>query len=321
MKMIQGTAIAALALASVAVLPSSAQDNGFAFGPPLRSRNVFAYKYTERVTTVHEMEGNTLDSTERVLTYYITQRQSPVNEGSGMLKIEANIDSMTIDVRRADQRITFNTQLFAEQDWKLGGHREVLAPASLVNRMVTFTISPYGEILDLESAELDKVAKQAEAPQVDEFTRTRLAEVTTNEYLAAVYLPWRMLPLGREVAFDKPMPAPLWVPLDRLSFRGNGSVTVVKSPTGEPKLRFEGSAENPILAKITTAGFDDPMTVESARASIAGEMELESDGVVRSGWASITGTAVSDRSGATINSRIRHEVYIESLGVAPYANN
>jgi len=321
MKMIQGAGIAALALASIAAVPSSAQENGFSFGPPLRSKHLFAYKYTERVTTVHEMDGGATDSTERVLTYYITQRQIPIPEKKGMMKVEANIDSMTIDLRGADQRITFNTQLFAQQDWKIGGHREVLVPASLVNRMVSFEVSPYGEIMEIESVELDKARKQAELPQVDAFTRARLAEITTDEYLAAVLLPWRMAPLGRKVEYNKPMATPLWVALDRLSFRGTGSVAVMKSSTGGPKLRFEGRVKNPVFAKITTAGFDEPLTVKSAEASVAGEMELESDGVVRSGWASITGTAISERSGAAVNSRIRHEVYIESLGVAPYASN
>src|SRR3954468_8246657 len=79
--------------------PAPSASDRFDFGPPLRANIVFIYKYTERVTEVHEMNGQIADSTQRVLTYYISQRQIPSNTRKGLLAIEANIDSMEIDVR------------------------------------------------------------------------------------------------------------------------------------------------------------------------------------------------------------------------------
>lgn len=314
--LIQGTIAAAIMCGAAA--SAVAQDQKFSFGPPLRSNHVFAYKYTERVTTVHEISGSVADSSERTLTYYITQHQFPTPGKNGMLTVQANIDSMMLEVRTdGGQRLEFNTQTFAFTDGRLAAHREVLVPSSLVNRLVTFNITPYGEILSVDSRDLENVQEQAKDSTIDEFTRTRLAEITTDQYLASVFLPWRMLPVGRQVEYNEPVSVPLWMSFDRLSFKGTGTSTLAKSPDGDPVLRFEGRLSSPVLAKITTTGFDDPLTVKSANANVAGELTLESDGVVRRGWTAVTGSAVSDRHGIPVNTRIRHEAYIETIGVSP----
>lgn len=307
-------------LACCATVPSFAQEETFRFGPPLRSSFLFAYKYTERVTTVHTMVGGAADSSERVLTYYITQHQFPTPGKNGLITVQANVDSMSLEFTEGADRLTFNTQRFVEQDWKLSGHREVLIPSSLVNRLVTFSVSPYGEILGMESEDLEDAKKQAADPGVDEFTRTRLQEITTDAYLASVLFPWRMLPLGRTVGYGRPVSVPLWMAMDRISFRGDGTLTLMKSPSGEPKAHFEGRLAGPVLAKLTVAAFGEPLTVKSATASVAGEMELEADGVVHSGWIAINGTASSMRDGRPVETRIKHEVYVEAMGVSPFNN-
>lgn len=297
-----------------------AQDQKFSFGPPLRSNHVFAYKYTERVTTVHEMMGSVVDSSERLLTYFITQHQFPTPGKSGMLTVQANIDSMMLEIRTdGDHRLVFNTQTFNQTDGKAAGHRDVLVPSSLVNRFVTFNVTSYGEILSVDSRDLDNVLAQAKDSSIDAFTRTRLAEITTDQYLASVFLPWRMLPVGRQVKYNDQVSVPLWMGLDRLSFKGKGKAMLTKSPSGDPVLRIEGRLSDPVLAKLTTSGFDDPLTVKSAQANVAGELTLESDGVVLRGWTAVTGSAVCDRNGTRVDTRIKHESYIESMGVSPLA--
>ena len=74
---------AASALAQPGGIPKAADDDRFSFGPPLRRNVVLAYKYTERVKTVNELNGHAFDSSERVLSYFITERQVP-----GFMQIE-----------------------------------------------------------------------------------------------------------------------------------------------------------------------------------------------------------------------------------------
>lgn len=311
--------IVATVIAVAATATSIAQENEFRFGPPLRSNYVFGYKYTERVNAVHEIGGTIADSSVRVVTYFVTQRQILANTG-GPITVEANIDSMTLDVRGIEEHVTFNTQQFVEGDWKNARHREVLGPSSIVNRLITANVSPYGEILDIKSEDLENVMRQAENPGVDDFTRVRIAEITTKDYLSTVFFPWRMLPLGRSVGYDRSAPSPLVVALDRLAFRGTGTSHVTKSPAGEPVLRFEGRVSDPILKKMTIGAYSDPLEVKSAEARIAGELTLEEDGVVRNGWMNVTGTVTSDRAGVPVTSRIRHEVYVELMGMVPFAS-
>lgn len=311
--------LAAAIMAIAATGISYAQQSEFSFGPPLRSAYLFAYKYTERVTAVHEIDGAVADSSERVVSYYITEHQTV--EPGGSITLTANIDSMQLDFRGANDRVSFNTQRFVEQDWKNARHIEVLAPSSLVNRIVSARISPYGEILEMKSGDLDAVRKQTEHPGVEEFTRVRVAESLTNEYISSILFPWRMAPLGRKVRYEKPTAVPFWVAMDRLSFHGTGNATLGQSPSGEPVLRLQGKVEKPVMSQMTIGAYSDPLKVKSAQAVVAGELTLEEDGVVRSGWINVTGSVVSDRNGAKVTSHIRHETYIEQMAISPYAAN
>jgi hypothetical protein len=305
--------------------PAPASNERFDFGPPLRPDIVFIYKYTERVTEVHEMAGQIVDSTQRLLTYYISQRQIPSPERKGLLSIEANIDSMEIDVRGMDgNRIFFNTQRLtgAAGELELIRHREVFGPSTLVNRMVTFTISPYGEIIKVASPSLKQAREDVNDPRIDDFTRARILEVMTDEYLTSVYLPWRnVVPLSRKVPYNKDLPVPFLTAFDRVSFRDTASVRVVKGADGASHLTFVSHLDRPLSKSMTIAAFDEPIKLDAASAAVTGDLKLDEDGVILSGWTSMKGTASGKRQGVLVHSTIAHEVYVEQMAMAPVTSN
>lgn len=294
----------------------------FKFGPPLRNNILFAYKYTERVRAIHSIDGAPYDSSERVLTYFITQRQVPVPEKAGVIDVQVLVDSMQLDYRHPSDTFFFDTQKLSGEEWNMVKHREVLVPSALVNRMVVFRLSPYGEVLSLKSEALDEVRRQASEPGVDIFTQTLVAGVTSDEYLTSVLLPWRgVVPLGREVRYDRPVTLPFFASLDRVSFKEKVTSYLEKKPDGELHLRFDATLARPHTKMMTITSFDEALKVKSTTATMTGDLKLDEDGVVHSGWSVAKGTIMSDRGGSKIRSDISHEIYIESIGLSPLTSN
>lgn len=291
------------------------------FGPPLRAQFVFAYKYTERVRTTLELDGVPFDSTDRTLTYFMTMHQTVANDGSRRVQVELNVDSMQLDFRSSGDSLHFHTQHLQGDDWNMVRHREILVPSALVSRVMMFQLSPYGEIIEIGGRALADLREQGEVPEVEPFTRARLAELTTDEYLASVLLPWRcVVPLGARV--DAGRPAVLRnVPLtmDRIAFRNDVNSTLEFGRDGLPFLRFDAKLDSVVTPTMTVLQFDQPMSVVGAEGTITGQMKMQEDGVVSSGWSVATGTINAERGGQKVVERVTHEVFIESMGTATYA--
>lgn len=299
-----------------------AQNGPFRFGPPLRDNIVFTYKYVERVTELVEAEGQLVDSSRRIVTYYISERQLPARD-KGLISVEVIVDSMEIDRRGMGEPLYFNTQQIAHaSDQRLVSHRDVFAPSILVNRMVTFVMTSYGQILRVESPSRKQALQDIESAPLDPFTRERLRATLADEYLASVMLPWRnVVPFGQKVAFDKPQRIPFWTAFDRVSFRDTALVTLVKAPDGAAHIRFSAQLTRPLTSMVTMSAFEEPLKLDGAKASVAGDLTLEEDGVVRSGWTTMTGTLTARRNGRPAKSTVTHEVFIESMGMTPAISN
>jgi hypothetical protein len=301
------------------VVPAAAQDSApFSFAAPLRPRIVFAYRYAERVRMAQRVNGGTIDSSDRLLTYFITERQMAGENGTWT--IEANIDSMRVDFNGAAGRALFNTQ-------ELGGneamvrHREVLIPSSLVNRLVTFTLSPYGEIIDMKSEGLTELVKQASDPGIDQFTRDRLMAYLSKERLASIYFPWRgVTPMGQQMTYGKALSQPFITALDELPVRDTAMLQLVR-PKGDeqgPHLLFSAPLGTLISNKLTVSAFEKPLVVKSVEGKVTGDLSLEEDGVVRSGWVTTTATTRGNLDGRDVTTSITEEVFINQIGMMQF---
>ncbi len=291
------------------------------FGPPLRAQFVFAYKYTERVRTLLELEGTPYDSTDRTLTYFMTMHQTVSNDGSRRVMVELNVDSMQLDLRSSGDSLHFHTQHLQGDDWNMVRHREILVPSAFVSRPLMFQLSPYGEIMGISGKALADLREQGEIPEVDPFTRARLKELTTDDYMASVLLPWRcVVPLGALVEVERPVvlkSVPLT--LDRVAFRNNVNSTLEFGKDGLPVLRFDATLDSVVTPTITLLQFDQPLNVVGAEGTITGKLKMQEDGVVTGGWSVATGTINADRGGQKVTERVTHEVFIESMGTVTYA--
>jgi hypothetical protein len=313
-------------LLAAAILSGSsaarAQECGMTFGPPLRQNMLFAYKYTERVRAVYETPGENgpiRDSSERTLTYFITERQLPFIGDQGLVKIEVNIDSMQMEYHSGDESLTFDTQKQATE-YKDITHRELLVPSALVNRVAIFTLSPYGELVKIEGPILD-IRNQVNAPQIDEFTRDRGMALTAQEYLVSVMFPWRgAAPLGRSVVCGRPLEIKTGLVLDRVPFADPVEATFTMS--GENRhLNYQGTLAHPAVRTMTVNSFRDPLTITSASGTISGGLELDQDGVVREGWSAARGTLVGTVDNLKVNGTISHEVFISRMWISPFTVN
>jgi hypothetical protein len=300
-------------------LSASAQENKtFSFGPPLRANIVFAYKYSERLQSVQQMHGQIVDSSDRTLTYFITERILPGENGT--FTVEANVDSMRIDANSMGEKLSFNTQQLKGSEMMVR-HREVLAVTSLVNRMVTFTLSPYGEVIQIESQPLQELLQQAQAPSVDAFTRERVRSLAGNGYLASVFLPWRGLtPVGRTVKYGEKVSMPFWSSIDLLSFNDTAVVTIQHSTDGTPgpTVGFTATLDNPLNKMMTATAITEPMKLVRASGTVNGQMRLDEDGSVLSGWTAMKGSAEAEYDGQTLTSNFTQETYIDLLGLMPF---
>lgn len=291
------------------------------FGPPLRANFVFAYKYTERVRSTLELDGALFDSTERLLTYYMTMHQTVATDGSHRVSLELNVDSMQLDFRSTGDSLHFHTQHLQGDDWNMVRHREVLVPSAFVSRVMMFQLAPYGQVIGIGGKALADLREQGNVPEVDPFTRARLAEMTLDSYIASVLLPWRcVVPLGSRVQTGKPVQlhdVPLT--MDRTSFRNDVTSTLEYGADGLPVLRFEAALDSVVTPTLTLLQFDQPMNITGADGRITGQLRMQEDGVVSGGWSVATGTIKANRSGQQVTERVRHEVFIEAMGTTTYA--
>ena len=89
-----------------------------------------------------------------------------------------------------------------------------------------------------------------------------------------------------------------------------------------PVLEFTASLSNPHSEWITYDGIENPMRLDDAEGTMHGELNLDQDGVVLSGFSTASGTAEGNVQGKEIRVRFDHEVFVELTGMtsAPIAN-
>ncbi|MBC8145090.1 MAG: hypothetical protein H7X80_05850 [bacterium] len=309
------TSIAAVATLS-AQSPLTASD-ALEFGPPLRPNIVFSYKFTERVHSIYESQGTVVDSGERILTYYISERQLPLD--GGRWSIEANVDSMRVDYKHDGATLQFNTQDAVDGPFDIN-HREILAPSSIVNLPATVTLSSYGEILDVESPAFDDLREQIKSEGVDPAVRERVLDLTSTEFVGATVFPWRnIVPLGRRVAYFDTLRLPFAGVLDRTPVRDTATVVLIRQ-NEKAVLNFSSTFARAVRPTATFTELRDPVAIESVNGRISGGLNLDDDGVVISGWTAATGTIAGIVSGAPIVATIRHETYTEMIGMMSLTN-
>jgi len=319
-------ALVAITIGACAAPGAMAQEQShFSFGTPLRYNIVFGYTYSERVkTSIYDDGGMMIDSNERIVTYHISERQVLTDSVAGILDVEANVDSMTVEFQsfRTGERVTFDTQNPADAGNPAKvRHREILAPSVVVNRFVTFSLTPYGQMVSLKKEALDDVREQANTPGIDDFTRARIDEVTTSEYLRSLYFPWRgVLPVGQKVAYDAPVQMPFAGVLGRIPFRDT-AISRLKHTDKGLMLAFQG-AFNSTPATFTTVDLlEHPLKIQSVNGTIAGDLSLDEDGVVRSGWSGATGVFAGTSDGKRYTGTVSHEIYFKQFDMSPFVAN
>jgi hypothetical protein len=305
------------ALAGIAVSDASAQDKPLAFGPPLRPNIVFSYKFTERVRAVYESQGQVVDSGQRVLTYYVSQKQEPMT--GGRWQIEANIDSMRVEYVHNGETLHFNTQDAATEQFDIN-HREILGPSAIVNRVAMITLSPYGEVLNVESPSFEFLKEQIAAPGVDAVTRERVVDLISPEFLSAAVFPWRSVaPLGRTVGYSETLRVPFVGVLDRIAVRDTAEVTLTRH-NGKATLGFTSDFGHTARKLAAFTELLEPVSIASIDGSISGALTLDDDGVVVSGWTTAKGTINGVVSGAPLVATVWHETFTEMIGMMSLNN-
>lgn len=305
------------AIASVGAAEASAQTRPLQFGPPLRPNIVFSYKFTERVRTVYESAGEAIDSGHRVLSYFVSQKQSPLDGGRWL--IEANVDSMHVEYRHNGETIRFNTQEAATKSFDIT-HREILGPSAIVNRVAMITLSPYGEVLAVESPSFEFLREQIAEPGVDPVIRERVLDMITPEFLSATLLPWRSIaPLGRSVAYGDTLAIPYAGVLDRVGVRDTARVVLTRQ-NDKAVLSFESDFTTATRPFGAFTELLDPVSIGSTAGHISGALNIDDDGVVVSGWTAAKGTVTGTVSGAPIAATVWHETYTEMIGMMSVTN-
>ncbi len=292
----------------------------FTFGPPLRTNMLFAYRYQEVVKAVHDVsmpDGvQSTDSTRRVLTYFITERQVPSKLGNGAMVIEANIDSMRLDFTSPAGHLQFDTQKLLGTDYDVQ-HPEILVPSAVVNRLAKFTISPYGEILSIDGPITD-VHDQVMVPGIDAFTRARAADLFDPHGLEAIFFPWHgALPLGRTVRCGEAVRLGAGTLLDRIPFDDSVEVTL-PGDEDAPYATFTGTLTHPAVDEWTIDGLRDPARIIDADGVVSGRLNLDPDGVVVDGWTAVRGTVTSTSGDVKVRSTLTHEIDISRLMITNF---
>ena len=294
-----------------------AQTKSLEFGPPLRPNIVFSYKFTERVSTVYESNGEVLDSGQRILSYFVSERQLPL--AGGRWQIEANIDSMRVEFTNGGKTLRFNTQEAAHENFDIN-HREILAPSLLVNRVAMVTLSPYGEIVSIESPSFDFLREDAANPANDLFTRERLLDLITPEFIGATMFPWRsIVPLGRKVAYNDTLRIPYAGVLDRVSIRDTAEVVLTRT-NEKPVLNFASTFSRAVRPNAAFTELLDPVAITGVDGRVFGSLNLDDDGVVVSAWTASSGKIAGTIAGAPVTATVRHETYTETIGMMSFVN-
>lgn len=309
-----------LLLCSGALLAQPSPHGGepVQFGPPMRPNTLFAYKYTERVKQVMEVNGRVMDSSERVLTYFFTERQRPHPDRDGLLLVEANIDSMRVEVVRPGDTLRFNTQV--PGDWANTKSREVMGPSVLVNRILAWTVDGYGAVVSSEEKGFKDLRRQVQDPSVDLFTRARVLEVIDPSYIRTIMIPWRgSVPVGRTMPLDRPYSADMLAALDRTPFTARAKAHLERPADGRLHAKVTGTLGKTAAKTFTYTGFDDPVTVVGGEGTVTGDLTLGDDGVLNQGWLITRGTLRGKRGSAKVTSRITHESYYETIGTSVFS--
>jgi hypothetical protein len=307
------------ALAQPATTATAAPAKSLAFGPPLRPNIVFSYKFTERVRAIYESGGAIVDSGGRELSYYISAQQTPLP--GGRWSIEANVDSMRVDYLHNGQKLHFNTQEAANENFDIN-HREILAPSAIVNRVAMIGLSPYGELISIESPSFDFLREQIADPAVDASTRERVQDLISPEFLSATLLPWRSIaPLGRTVRYDvDTLRVPFYGVLDRIPVRDTARVYLMRQ-NDKPVLGFTADFTRASRKVATFTELLDPVTISAIDGKITGALNLDDDGVVVSGWTTAKGTVNGVVAGLPVLATVWHETYTEMIGMMTPTNN
>jgi hypothetical protein len=183
--------------------------------------------------------------------------------------------------------------------------------------MITFKISPYGEVMDVKGDVLG-IAEQVMHPGIDEFTRARAEQLLDAKSLQSIYFPWRsVLPLGRTVKCGAVNLVPSAAMLDRVPF-GDSARAVVGVENGKYFLGFEGQLTRPRVDTYTINTLRDPLKISRANGVISGRLSLDPDGVVQSGWVAARGEITSMVDDMVVRSNISHEVHIERENVVTF---
>lgn len=303
-------------------------EKPFRFDLPLKPNILTSYKITERVRTIIKLPAQKNDTTERVINYYFTGRPVLTSRAAdkGKIIIEFNIDSMNINHIGATDTLKFNTQNYSDAQSKKVSHTEIFAPTLPVNRPVKIFLSPYGELLSMESEEYDMTIKQLkETPGFDELNRARCIAYLQKEYTAPTFLPWKLFtPIGRALKNGGSAVLNTLSVLDRTVFKGSVKTEFVQrgdsTSSTENHLILSGSFDKPITNEITLLGFDKPLKIDYANAKLTGDITLENGGGVLSGWTSSTGTITTAPSfGGIMQVNILHETYINKIGTESFA--
>lgn len=300
--------------------PAHAADSTFSFGPPLRPNIIFTYKCTERVRVVNRSaDGSAEDSSDRTVTYFVSERQITSAGIKGGVDIRANVDSMRIEYKGLDGAISFDTQHLRGNE-AIVKHREVLAPSIVVNRMVTFSLTPYGQVLKIEGPGLTEFQQELRAPGIDAFTRERATNAMSDESLTWILLPWRgLLPNGQHVKYNQAKKKAIAAILDRTVFRDTATVTLKTGEDKKPHLLISSTLDHPSSAMRTISAITDPLKVLGGTGMVTGDFLLDADGVLHSGWLASTGTITSGSGPLKVTSNVTQDNYIELIAMAPFS--
>ncbi len=108
----------------------------------------------EETTTVtrNSPDGKPL-SYKRSIVYYITQG-ADAEPQKGFTTIKVNIDSMTYRMEMGEQVHVYDSQVMVNNDPSIS-NSDIETHTALLNRPFTITISPYGEVVGIQSTEID----------------------------------------------------------------------------------------------------------------------------------------------------------------------
>ena len=156
---------------------------------------------------------------------------------------------------------------------------------------------------------------------LDDFTYKRMDHLLTDEYLTTIFFPWRgVLPIGQTIEYGRPLSIPFIGALDRITFEDTASVLITPAEEGRGHLlRFTARLSDPTYEWITYDAIPLPILLNGASGTMTGQLELDQDGVVLSGFSVTNGTATGTARGKAYNVKIDHEVYIELGGMVNFA--